>query len=187
MRLQDHNPVLGEEDQYALALRGLAGLGYAYGNSFSLPFEKLFYAGGANSMRGWRARSVGPGMAPRDTSFAIANQSGDMHLETNGEFRFPMFWKLQGAIFLDAGNVWNIGMEALDGESRDPLSLFSFKNLLRSTALAGGLGARVDFGLVLIRFDLGVKIYDPSLQEWMGINDWAMGNYAFHFGIGYPF
>ena len=178
---------IGEMGQYALAVRALAGAGFAYGNSVSLPFEKLFYAGGASSMRGWRARAVGPGMAPRDTSFAIANQSGDMHLETNVEFRFPMFWKLQGAIFLDAGNVWNIGMEALDGESRDPLSLFSFKNLLRSTALAGGLGARVDFGLVLIRFDLGVKIYDPSLQEWMGINDWAMGNYAFHFGIGYPF
>ncbi len=178
---------LGEDDQFALALRGLAGLGYAYGNSFSLPFEKLFYAGGANSMRGWRARSVGPGMAPRDTNFTIANQSGDMHLEANAEFRFPMFWKLQGAVFVDAGNVWNIGMDDVEGESRDPRSLFTFKNLLRSTALSTGLGARVDFGLVLIRFDLGLKLYDPSLQEWMGMNDWIQGNYAFHFGIGYPF
>ena len=178
---------MGSADQYALAIRGLAGAGYAYGNSVSLPFEKLFYAGGAGSMRGWRARSVGPGMAPRDTSFAIANQSGDMHLETNVEFRFPMFWKLQGAVFVDAGNVWNIGSDDLDGASRDPLSLFSFKNLLRSTALAGGFGARLDFGLVLVRFDLGVKVYDPSVQEWMGINDWFRGQYAFHFGIGYPF
>ena len=178
---------LGETDQYALAVRGLAGLGYAYGNSVSLPFDQLFYAGGANSLRGWRARAVGPGMAPRDTSFTIANQTGDMHLETNVEFRFPMFWKLEGALFVDAGNVWNIKNADIDGESRDERSLFSFKNLLRSTALDFGLGARVDFGLVLIRFDLGLRIYDPSQQEWMGANDWFRDNYAFHFGIGYPF
>ena len=178
---------IGDADQYALAVRALAGAGFAYGNSVSLPFEKLFYAGGASSMRGWRARSVGPGMAPRDTSFAIANQSGDMHLETNVEMRFPMFWKLEGAVFMDVGNVWNIGAEDLDGASRDPRSLFSFKNLFKSTAMDIGLGARVDFGLVLIRFDLGMKVYDPSLQEWMGINDWFTGAYAFHFGIGYPF
>lgn len=177
----------GEQDQYALALRALAGAGYAYGNSYSLPYEKLFYAGGANSMRGWRSRAVGPGMAARDTSFSIANQSGDMHLEANVEFRFPMFWKFEGAIFADAGNVWNIGADDIDGQSRDPLSIFTFKNMLRSTALDVGLGARLDFGLVLIRFDLGLKVFDPYLQEWMGINDWFAGNYAFHFGIGYPF
>ncbi|MBQ1753448.1 MAG: BamA/TamA family outer membrane protein [Bacteroidales bacterium] len=178
---------LGALNQYALAVRGLAGLGYAYGNSVSLPFEKLFYAGGANSMRGWRARAVGPGAAPRDTSFAIANQTGDMHLEANVEFRFPMFWKLQGAVFLDAGNVWNIASDEVDGSSRDPRSLFSFKNLARTTALSSGFGARLDFGLVLIRFDLGVRLYDPYQGSWMGINDWFTGDYAFHFGIGYPF
>ena len=178
---------LGAENQYSLALRGLAGFGYAYGNSVALPFEKLFYAGGANSLRGWRARAVGPGAAPRDTSFTIANQTGDMHLEANLEMRFPMFWKLQGAAFLDVGNVWNIAAADLDGTSRDPRSLFSFGNLLRSTAVSGGLGARLDFGLVLVRFDLGVRLYDPCEQEWKGINDWFRGNYAFHFGIGYPF
>jgi len=178
---------IGEAGRYALAMRALAGAGLAYGNSVSLPFEKLFYAGGASSLRGWRARSVGPGMAPRDTSFAIANQSGDMHLETNVEFRFPLFWKLEGAVFLDAGNVWNIGSDDLDGASRDPLSLFSFRDLLKSTAVDAGMGARLDFGLVLIRFDLGLRVHDPSTQEWMGMNDWFNGNYAFHFGIGYPF
>ena len=179
---------IGYNDEYALAIRGLAGLGYAYGNSYSLPFEKLFYAGGANSLRGWRARAVGPGNAPRDSSFAIANQSGDMHLETNAEFRFPLFWKLQGAVFADAGNVWNIGRSNIEGESRDPRSLFSFKNLLQSTALDWGLGIRLDFGLVLVRFDMGVRVYDPWDQEWKGINDWFFDDqYAFHFGIGYPF
>ena len=178
---------MGDKDQYALAMRALAGAGFAYGNSLSLPFEKLFYAGGANSMRGWRARAVGPGMAPRDTSFAIANQSGDMHLEANVEFRFPVVWKLEGALFVDAGNVWNIGFADVDGASRDPLSLFTLKNLLKSTAVDAGLGARLDFGLVLIRFDLGLRLHDPSRQEWLGINDWITGDYAFHFGIGYPF
>lgn len=178
---------MGADNQFALAMRALAGAGYAYGNAWSLPFEKLFYAGGANSMRGWRARAVGPGMAPRDTSFAIANQSGDMHLEANVEFRFPMFWKLEGAVFADAGNVWNIGNADIDGEKRDPLSLFTLRNLLRSTALDAGLGARLDFGLVLIRFDLGVRLYDPCVQRWVGAKDWLKGNYAFHFGIGYPF
>lgn len=178
---------LGEADQYALAMRALAGAGFAYGNSVSLPFEKLFYAGGANSMRGWRARSVGPGMAPRDTSFAIANQSGDMHLEANMEFRFPVVWKLEGAVFVDAGNVWNIGADDLDGASRDPRSLFSLDNLFKSTAVSTGLGARLDFGLVLIRFDLGVRLHDPYRQEWLGMNDWFDDNYAIHFGIGYPF
>jgi outer membrane protein assembly factor BamA len=138
-------------------------------------------------MRGWRARAVGPGSAPRDTTFAIANQTGDMHLETNVEFRFPMFWKLQGAVFLDVGNVWNIASDEVDGTSRDPRSLFSFKNLAKTTAVSSGFGARLDFGLVLVRFDLGVRLYDPYEQQWMGINDWFLGNYAFHFGIGYPF
>lgn len=178
---------LGAEDQYALAIRGLAGLGYAYGNSISLPFEKLFYAGGAGSMRGWRARAVGPGMAPRDTSFKIVNQSGDMHLEANLEFRFPLISKLQGAVFLDAGNVWTIGGADVDGQSRDPRGLFSFRDLARSTAVSTGLGARLDFGLILVRFDLGLQLYDPSVQEFMGINDWVRGKSAFHFGIGYPF
>ena len=179
---------LGYENQFALAVRGLAGLGYAYGNSISLPFEKLFYAGGANSMRGWRARAVGPGNAPRDSSFTIANQSGDMHLETNIEFRFPMFWKLQGALFVDAGNVWNIGKEDAEIVSRDPRSLFSFKNLAKSTAMDWGLGLRLDFGMILVRFDMGLRVYDPLDMEWKGINDWLFDDqYAFHFGIGYPF
>lgn len=178
---------LGRSNQYALAVRGLMGLGYAYGNSLSLPFEKLFYAGGAGSMRGWRARAVGPGMAARDTSFKIVNQSGDMHLEANVEFRFPLFSKLQGALFVDAGNVWNIGGADLDGASRDPRSLFSFRNLARSTALDFGLGVRLDFDLILIRFDMGMQLYDPSSQTWMGVNDWFSGKNALHFGIGYPF
>ena len=178
----------GNDNQFAFALRGLAGLGYAYGNSVSLPFEKLFYAGGANSLRGWRARAVGPGNAPRDSSFAIANQSGDMHLEANAEFRFPMFWKLKGALFLDAGNVWNISRPDIEGESRDPRSLFSFRHLPKSTALDTGLGLRFDFGLVLVRFDMGVQLYDPLDMDWKGPHDWFTDSrYAFHFGIGYPF
>ncbi|MCR5708913.1 MAG: BamA/TamA family outer membrane protein [Bacteroidales bacterium] len=181
---------LGKDNEYALALRALAGAGFAYGNSLALPFEKLFYAGGAGSMRGWRARAVGPGMAPRDTMFKIVNQPGDMHLEANVEFRFPIVSKLNGAVFVDAGNVWNVleSSDAFDGLTRDPLGLFTLKNLLRSTALDWGLGLRLDFGMVLVRLDYGMQLYDPGRQRWYGINDWVFdGRSALHFGIGYPF
>lgn len=181
----------GNDNKFGFAARVLAGIGHAYKNSLSLPFEQLFYAGGANSLRGWHARSVGPGSAPRDTSFTIANQSGDMHLEANVEFRFPVVWKLQGALFADAGNIWNLnGPPQESGETgeRDMRGVFSFKNMLSTSALDWGLGARLDFGPILIRLDLGFKTYDPLSQKWKGPSEWlAKDGYALHFGIGYPF
>ena len=179
----------GKSNKMAFASRALIGVGVGYGNSRSLPFEKLFYAGGANSMRGWQARSLGPGGAPRDSSFSIPNQTGDMHLEFDAELRHPLFWKLDGAIFVEAGNVWNLGYEDIEGERRDPLGLFSFKTMLNTCALDWGIGMRLDFGLLLVRVDWGMKIYDPLDRRWVlapfgGNNE---GAYAIHFGIGYPF
>ena len=100
--------VFGRNSGQSIATRLLAGAGFAYGNSSALPFEKHFYGGGANSLRGWQARTVGPGLSPRDTSFVIPNQTGDMKLEANIEYRFNMFWKVAGAVFMDAGNVWTL-------------------------------------------------------------------------------
>ncbi|MDD3201226.1 MAG: BamA/TamA family outer membrane protein [Bacteroidales bacterium] len=178
----------GSSNQFAVAGRALAGFGYAYGNSSVLPFEKFFYAGGANSMRGWQSRSVGPGMAPLDQTFSIANQTGDMHLEANIEFRFPIFWKLQGGLFVDAGNVWNLPRGEIDGQARDPLSLFYWNNCLKTTALDWGAGIRLDFNMLLVRLDLGIKTYDPSSNGWQEPSLWLKkGGYAIHFGIGYPF
>jgi outer membrane protein assembly factor BamA len=179
----------GRENKMALATRFLAGIGYAYGNSlFSMPLEQMFYAGGANSMRGWQSRTVGPGMAPLDEQFLIYNQVGDMRLEANIEWRFPLFWKLDGALFTDVGNVWNIPKRPDFMDEEYLLSVFSFKNLAKSTAMSWGAGARLDFGLLLIRVDLGIKGYDPEIQRWLAPKEWFGKNgFAVHLGIGYPF
>ena len=174
----------GRDNQFALAMRWLSGVGYAYGNATSLPFEKFFYAGGANSLRGWQARSVGPGGALPDDSFTIPNQSGELHLEANLEFRFPLFWKFQGGLFVDAGNIWNLETNAV----RDPASIFHRDDFLKTCALDWGMGLRLDIDMLLIRVDLGIKTYDPATQSWCAPNQWLKsGGYALHFGIGYPF
>ena len=178
--------VWGKSNGQSIATRLLAGAGYAYGNSSALPFEKHFYGGGANSLRGWQARTVGPGTAPLDKSFVIPNQTGDMKIEANIEYRFDMFWKLAGALFVDAGNVWTLrhGMN----ESTDP-SMFSWNSLGESIAADWGVGLRLDFSFLLLRFDMGMKIHDPAReQKWVNPGQWLKrDNFAVHFGVGYPF
>ena len=178
--------ILGKKSKQAIATRFQAGAGYAYGNSTSLPFEKHFYAGGANSLRGWQARTVGPGIAPRDTSFVIPNQTGDMKLEANIEYRFDMFWKFAGAVFVDAGNVWAL---KADGTEEGQKSLFRWQDFGKSIALNWGVGLRLDFGFMLLRLDLGMKIHDPARDNrWVNPIKWLnKDNYALHFGVGYPF
>ena len=177
---------LGKKSKQSIATRLQAGAGYAYGNSTSLPFEKHFYAGGSNSLRGWQARTVGPGTAPRDTSFVIPNQTGDMKLEANIEYRFDLFWKLAGALFIDAGNVWTL---KADDTEEGQQSLFSWKDFGSSIAANWGAGIRLDFGFLLLRVDMGLKVHDPARQQrWVSPGEWFKGdNYALHFGVGYPF
>ena len=173
----------GGGDGQALALRFLAGAGFAYGNSFALPFEKQFYVGGANSMRGWQARDLGPGSTkPWSEYFLIPSQTGDLKLEANIEYRCPLFWKLEGALFADAGNVWELRRyEGFEGEN------FSFDTI----AGDWGLGIRVNLDFILVRIDLGTKVYEPCRpagSRWIGPSDWLKrGNFALHFGVGYPF
>lgn len=178
--------VWGKRDGQALAMRLLVGVGHAYGNSMSLPFEKQFYGGGANSLRGWSARTVGPGLSPMNTEFVIPNQSGDMKMEANIEYRFLMFWKLSGALFLDVGNIWNLGTP-LDGMSYD--SFLQWNTLLPSLAADWGYGLRVDLNFIVLRLDMGLRIHDPARTEskWVGPKEWFKNNYAIHFGVGYPF
>ena len=178
--------VFGRNSGQAVATRLLAGAGYAYGNSSGLPFEKHFYGGGANSLRGWQARTVGPGCSPRDTSFVIPNQTGDMKLEANIEYRFDMFWKVAGAVFVDAGNVWTLNT---DGSSEMRESMFRWKDLGESIAANWGVGVRLNLGFLLLRVDMGMKIHDPSrMQKWVSPGKWLKrDNYALHFGVGYPF
>ena len=175
----------GRNDRQAIATRLVGGAGWAYGNSSSLPFERLFYAGGASSLRGWQTRSVGPGMSVKDNTFSIPNQAGDMKIEANIEYRFPIVWKIEGATFVDAGNVWNL-RDIVDEEHPATITGDTF---LRSIAADWGLGLRVNLNFIVLRVDWGMKVHDPSLdQPWLGPKGWFSKNgYAVHFGVGYPF
>lgn len=179
--------VFGKNGGQALAIRLLGGVGYAYGNSSTIPFEKQFYSGGANSMRGWQARSLGPGNSKADTTFVIPSQTGDVKLEANLEYRFPMFWKLCGAVFTDVGNIWTL--KETDGDDGSHTH-FDLKNLAASLAADWGLGLRVDLNFLILRLDMGMKVYDPSLDtaRWRSPSQWLKKDgYTLHFGVGYPF
>lgn len=173
----------GNNDNQAVAVRILGGAGYAYGNSSALPFEKQFYCGGANSMRGWQSRSLGPGHAPKRYDFAIPSQTGDIKFETNVEYRFKMFWKLEGALFADLGNVWTIDRPGLD-----PWGVFKFSEFLTSLGADWGVGLRCDLNFIIVRIDYGMQVYNPIYEgEFVYPGDWFNGASAFHFGVGYPF
>ena len=178
--------IFGRNSGQAIATRLLAGAGYAYGNSTALPFEKHFYAGGSNSLRGWQARTVGPGLSQMDQSFVIPNQTGDMKLEANIEYRFNMFWKVAGALFVDAGNVWTLRSS---GEGNSYESMFRWDTFGESIAANWGAGIRLNFGFLLLRLDMGVKIHDPArIQKWVTPDQWfKRDGFAVHFGVGYPF
>ena len=182
--------VFGRNDNQAIAMRLLGGVGYAYGNSNAMPFEKQFYSGGANSMRGWQARALGPGYAKRDSAFVIPSQTGDIKLEANLEYRFPMFWKVCGAVFVDVGNVWT----QKEADKSDIIQTsFSFKDFPHSLAADWGFGIRLDLNFLIIRLDSAVKLHDPSApagQRWypFGLPEDKLDDaYSVHFGIGYPF
>lgn len=176
----------GKNDGFGIATRLLAGAGFAYGNSEVLPFEQHFYAGGASSLRGWQARSVGPGTVKPKKTFIIPNQTGDMRLEANLEFRFPAFWKIYGAAFIDAGNIWTLQ----SGAKGDPGRLRA-DSFLSSIAADWGLGLRLDLNFILVRIDAGFQIHDPAEDpghRWVPCRDWVKrDNFAVHFGVGYPF
>ena len=176
---------LGKEGSRAIATRFVAGIGYAYGNSSVLPFEKKFFVGGANSMRGWQSRTLGPGGEPQSEGFIIPSQVGDVRLEADVEYRFPLFWKLGGALFAEVGNVWDLKYAGDWGG-------FS----LNSLAADWGVGIRADLSIIVVRIDAGVKLYDPACTEarryqpaWIGPADWfsSLAPYALHFGVGSPF
>ena len=174
----------GFGDREAIALHIMAGAGFAYGNSTSLPIEKQFYSGGAMSMRGWQARTLGPGTSAMLTEFSIPSQIGEMKLEANIEYRFPLFWKLEGALFSDVGNIWDINSET-EGAT------FDFKTFPEALGADWGLGVRLNLSLLLIRVDAGFKVHDPVLPQgsrWVTPNKWLKSdNFALHFGVGYPF
>lgn len=173
-----------------IVYRFFVGVGYPVGKSETLPFEKMYFSGGPYGIRAWSTRTLGPGSVSDTISTAIyANNLGDIKLEMNFEYRFKLFWKLEGAFFVDAGNIWTIKKYP----SR-PGTSFEWNRFYNEIAVGTGLGARFDFSFLLIRTDFGIKLRDPAIQEgsrWIdfsGTADKSLGKrFVFQFGIGYPF
>lgn len=166
-----------------IALRMMYGQGLAYGNSVDLPFEKSFYAGGTNGMRGWQYRMLGPGEFVNDTGYDIEH-IGDLQLEFNLEYRFPLYAFMKGAIFSDVGNIWTLSNnESFYGGQ------FKFDKFYKQLAVDAGFGLRFDFDFFLIRFDWAVPLRDPAYPDdsrWR-ISKLQWSDIVWNFGIGYPF
>ena len=169
-----------------LAGRLYGGVGVTYGNSHgrSIPFDRMFYCGGANSMRGWVPRTLGPGNRLQINDTTYPSQVGDVRLEANAEFRFPVWWIFQGAVFLDLGNVWYLR----DTEDSNPEEVFHFNEFYKQLGFNTGLGLRIDATFVILRIDLGMQLHNPGRPEgerW--IHNFKWDNMALNFGVGYPF
>lgn len=168
----------------ALAGRIFAGVGVPYGNSSALPFDRMFYVGGSNSMRGWAPRTLGPGNTPaQDTAYPV--QMGDMRLEANLELRFPIWGMFHGATFLDLGNVWYLG----GSEAQVPADgVFHFDKFYKQLGFNTGIGIRMDIEFAILRLDWGIQLHNPNRPEgerW--INNFKWKNTSLNFGVGYPF
>lgn len=161
------------------------GLGIPFGNADVIPYERRFFSGGANSVRGWSESSLGPGTYQKDSTVRTRdyNQVGDIKLDLNMEYRAKLFWLMEGAAFLDAGNIWTI-----KDYDEQPGGQFKLDSFLNQIAIAYGAGLRFDFSFFIFRFDVGMKLYDPSLsrvERWRVNPNWT--DLAFHVAIGYPF
>lgn len=170
---------------HSLAMHAGLGIGVPYGNSTVMPFEKRFYAGGANSVRGWSVRSLGPGSYNGYNNYnSFIYQCGDIRLDLSIEYRAKLFWKVESAIFIDAGNIWTI-----DEYETQPGGAFRFDSFYKQIALAYGVGLRLNFGFVVIRADVGMKAYNPAdnTVKWAIADPNFKRDFAWHITIGYPF
>jgi len=175
------------DERNSLAFHVGLGVAYPYGNSTILPFEKRYFSGGANSVRGWRVRELGPGtFKGTDGRIDFINQTGDMKLDMNLEYRTFLGWKLHGAVFVDAGNIWT-----LRNYADQPGGQFRFNSFYRQIALAYGLGLRLNFDYFILRFDLGMKAvnpaYETSREHYPLLYPNFKRDFAFHFAVGLPF
>lgn len=185
-----YNQIFNES--HRLVYHADLGVAVPYGNSQAVPFEKRYFAGGSNSVRGWTARSLGPGgYRGAGSLIDFNNQSGDVRLNLNVEYRAKVWSFIELAAFVDAGNIWTI----TEYESQ-PNGQFLWNEFYKQIALAYGVGLRLDFSIFVFRIDFGVKLYDPSrlYGEWTGSQWRTVANglnwkddMSFHFAIGYPF
>ena len=171
-------------DKNRFAFHAALGIGFPYGNGNILPFEERYFSGGANSVRGWSVRDLGPGSYHNQSgAIDFMRQSGDIKFDLSFEYRFKMFWLIEGAAFFDAGNIWTI-----KNYEDQPGGLFKFSDFYKQIACSYGIGLRADFDFFVIRVDMGIKLYDPSKtasERWRG--NLTADDLAFHFAIGYPF
>ncbi|MCG7752547.1 translocation and assembly module lipoprotein TamL [Flavihumibacter cheonanensis] len=180
---------LGKESQWVNRL--LAGAGFSYGNNTTLPFVKQYMTGGSNSLRAFRARTLGPGSYRSETSTFAASEAGDIKLEFNTEWRFKLFSVLKGAIFADAGNIW------LQRENPEkPGAAWSGSRFMKDVAVGAGVGLRIDASILVIRADLAIPLRKPWLpdgEKWvlnqveLGNPAWRRENMILNIAIGYPF
>ena len=162
-----------------LAIRSFAGVAIPYGNSNNIPFSRSYFAGGTNDNRAWQSYGLGPGASGGINDFNEAN----LKLALSAELRFNIFGQLNGALFVDAGNIWNV-LDNVDDEK------YVFKNFnsLKNSAIGSGFGFRYDFNFFIVRLDLGFKTYNPSEAEgrkWF--KDYNLDKSVINIGINYPF
>lgn len=169
----------------SIAFHAAFGAAYPYGNSRILPFEKRFYGGGANGVRGWDVRTLGPGSYDASNSVSsFINQCGDILLTLSAEYRAKLFWVIEGALFIDAGNIWTIhSYQNQEG------GMFHFNTFYKQLAASYGAGIRLNFNYFLIRVDMGMKAHNPARgqEPWPLIHPRWGRDSSFHFSIGYPF
>lgn len=173
------------DEKRSLVYRGFLGIGLPYGNSTTgLPFIKKYYIGGANDLRAWPMRSIGPGSYYNP---AISyDQIADMKMMFNLEYRFNLVSFINGAVFIDAGNIW-----AIDKNDNRAGALFDLYRFYNEIAVGTGFGTRIDLSFFIIRFDFGIPLHDPTLplgERWFGtFKTFELRDFTFNFGIGYPF
>lgn len=183
----DYTHLFQFDKRNALALHAGLGVAYPYGNSTVLPFEKRYFSGGANSVRGWSVRELGPGkFKGTDGRIDFINQTGDVKLDLNAEYRSSLFWKLQGALFIDAGNIWT-----LRNYAEQPGGQFKFTEFYKQIAASYGMGLRLNFDYFILRFDMGMKAINPAYESekehWSIFHPKLSRDFDFHFAVGLPF
>ncbi len=177
-----HNFVGGDQ----LVWRFFGGVVVPFANSKLVPFGERYFIGGSNSIRAWTVRTLGPGSYRLPDNIRFPNQTGDIKLETNLEYRYPIIWKLEGAVFLDVGNIW-----AINNNDTRQGAVFYFDKFYKQLAVGTGTGIRLNLNFFVIRLDLGVKVYDPSAPEGLRFiltsRPYTTDDFVLNIAIGYPF
>ena len=174
------------DDRNSMVMHFALGVAYPYGNSRILPFEKRYFSGGANGMRGWTVRTLGPGSYRNSNSnIDFINQSGDLKLDMSVEYRSHLFMMVHSAVFIDAGNIWTIR-----NYEEQPGGQFRITTFYKDIALSYGLGLRLEFDMFVFRLDAAMKAINPAYTgklKFPVITPNFKRDFALHFAIGYPF